>query len=103
MTVYKIIKNAIENSKCVTLTFDGYKRNLAPHILGSKKGEKSCLFYQYSGSSKSGLSKNIEENWRCLPISKIKNIEINSDEFVSAPNYSKSQTCIDKIDVKVIV
>lgn len=101
MPTYNLIREAILNKQCVTCTYNGYLRKMTPHVLGKKKGKQQALFYQYGGQSSSGLSNDPKENWRCIPVDRIENLSINNDSFQTANNHSKTQTCVDDIDVEI--
>lgn len=101
MTNYSIIKQAIQNKQCITCSYNGYTRKMTPHVIGTKNGHEQALFYQYGGQSSSGLSADPTKNWRCIEISKIKNISINDDNYNTANNHGKTQTCVDSIDLEV--
>jgi hypothetical protein len=101
MSNYDMLKEAIENKQCVTCNYNGYLRKMTPHVLGTKKGKEQALFYQYGGESSSGLSAVSAKNWRCIPVDNIEQLEINDDDFQTAHNHSRSQTCVDIIDVEV--
>ena len=55
-SVYEIVKDAIQNKKVIVASYDGHERIMCPHVLGTKKGRPQALFYQFAGSSRSGLS-----------------------------------------------
>ena len=101
MSNYELIKTAIKNRECVTGTYKGHVREMTPHVIGLKNGRKQALFYQYGGTSSSGLSPNPVKNWRCIPIDEITNLSTNKDDFQTANNHSSSQTCVDIIDAEV--
>ncbi|KGL62920.1 hypothetical protein [Polaribacter sp. Hel1_85] len=101
MSNYDLIRQAILDRECITCSYNGYVRKMTPHVIGTKNGNKQALFYQYGGNSSSGLSSNPFKNWRCIEISKIKDLKLNSDLFQTANNHSKKQTCVDNIDVEV--
>lgn len=101
MTTYNLVRQAIQNKECITCNYNGYLRKMTPHVLGTKNGKQQALFYQYGGQSSSGLSSDPTKNWRCIPIDKIENLIINSDNFQTAHNHSRTQTCVDNIDVEV--
>lgn len=101
MRTYDLIKQAIQNRQCVTCTYNGFKRKMTPHVLGTKNGTRQALFYQYGGDSSSGLSSDPTQNWRCIPVDKIKDLSINPDRFQTANNHSKTQSCVDTIDVEI--
>jgi hypothetical protein len=101
MTTYETIKKAIENRQSITCTYNGFLRKMTPHVIGIKSGKQHALFFQYGGHSKSGLSKNLTDNWRCIEVGKITNLTINQDTFQTANNHSITQSCIDIIDFQV--
>ena len=104
MNNYELIKQAIENKSCLTFIYDGRERRMSPHAIGIKKGKKQALFFQYSGDSKSGLSYDENDNWRCLQVSKIEDLSINDDPFQTPYNYSvDKQSCVDKVDVSLML
>jgi len=101
MSTYDLVRQAIINKQCVTCMYNGYLRKMTPHVIGTKKGVRQALFYQYAGESSSGLSADATKNWRCVPIDKIQNLSINDDFFQTAHNHSRTQTCVDDVDVEV--
>ena len=101
MANYGLIKQAIQNRECITCSYNGYKRRMTPHVIGTKNGTEQALFYQYGGQSSSGLSSDPTKNWRCIPVNKIQDLRINSDSFQTAHNHSRTQTCVDIVDVEV--
>ncbi len=101
MTTYDLVKQAILNKQCVTCNYNGYLRIMTAFVSGTKNGRQQTLFYQYVGQSSSGLSTDPTKNWRCVPIDKIENLCINNDFFQTANNHSRTQTCVDSIDVEI--
>jgi hypothetical protein len=101
MNTYDLVRQAIINKECVTCFYNGYLRKMTPHVIGTKNGVRQALFYQYAGESSSGLSADPTKNWRCIPIDKIVNLEINNDSFQTANNHSKTQTCVENVDVEI--
>lgn len=102
MTNYEVIKSAIKNKQQITATYQGYYREMCPHTLGSKNGRKQCLFYQFGGTSKSGLSTNPLQNWRCIPIDELENVSARDGHWHTAGNHSKPSTCVDVVDIEVV-
>ena len=71
MDIYELIKDAIINKKQVYADYDGYPRELCPHVLGTKNGVPQALFYQFGGSSSRGL-KGDRSDWKCMILQKMK-------------------------------
>lgn len=102
--VYELVRNAILNKKQVLATYNGYHREMCPHVLGTKNGRQQALFYQFGGESSSGLSPaGSKNNWRCVFLDQLQNVSVRDGEFHTAPNHSRPQTCVDVIDVEVTV
>ena len=103
-TVYEIVRDAIVNKKIVRAIYDGHERIMCPHVLGTKKGRPQALFYQFGGTSSSGLSPDgSPSNWRCLFLDLLEDVSSQdaNGQWHTAPNHSRPQTCVDNIDVEV--
>lgn len=103
MTKINKIKKAIKNKIQVIATYNGERREMCPHIIGLKDGTRQVLFYQFGGGSKSGLDHlGSRSNWRCIPVRKLRDVEVREGDWYTANNYSyRSQECIDRISKKV--
>jgi len=102
MSNYELIKKAITEKLQVHATFNGYTRQLCPHVLGTSNGKRICLFYQFSGQSKKGLSPDPQKNWRCMPVEQLKNIVLVEGEWHSViPRSSQRPSCVKRIDIEV--
>ena len=96
------ITDAIENKKQVIATYDGFRREMCPRVVGYKNGRAQALFYQFGGESKSGLqAPDSPNNWRCVPLDGLTVHEIRSGEWYSGPNHSRPQRCVDEIVTEV--
>ncbi|MDX1905107.1 MAG: WYL domain-containing protein [Thermonemataceae bacterium] len=98
---YNLIKQAIEEKKCLNFLYDSHLRKVVPYLMGTKNGKYHVLCYQYGGTSLSGLSADTTQNWRCLELDKISAIEINNDELKIPNNHSQKQNCIENIEVEL--
>lgn len=99
---YKLIRNAIINKQQVIAVYNGYRREMCPHVIGTKNGREQALFYLYGGESSSGvIVLGSTKNWRCIPISGLQDIAVQEGKWHSGDNHSKPQTCVDNIDVEV--
>ena len=102
MDPYMIIREAILNKHLIVANYDGYERHMCPHVLGVKNGKFQALFYQFGGGSRSGLGpEGSPENWRCITLSKLTNVSSYEGAWHTAPNHSRPQTCVGRIDVEV--
>jgi len=102
-TKYSEIRQAILDKKQVIAMYNGYRRELCPHVIGlNSKGQEQCLFYQFGGESSSGtIIQGSFKNWRCIPLDKLEVLEVLDGEFHTASNHSRRQSCVKIIDVEV--
>ena len=102
MDNYTLIRNAIIYQQNVSATYNGYYREMCPHVIGSKNGRRQALFYQYGGQSSSGrITPGALNNWRCIPVDDLQNVTIIEGQWHTASNHSTPSTCVDIIDVEV--
>ncbi len=102
MDNYILIVEAIMSKKIVTGIYPDQHRKMCPHVLGFKNDRRQALFYQFGGTSGSGLDPDgSPANWRCIPIDDLQGVVVSDGEWHTAPNDSRPQTCMDKIDVEV--
>jgi len=99
--VYDDLRAAMIAGKPVILTYRGYRREVCPHVLGTKRGLPQVLTFQYGGGSSSGLPPGGE--WRCMMVGNIADVEVIDGEWRSDTNHSQTQTCVDQIDVELWV
>ncbi|AUC55141.1 hypothetical protein CDO87_19090 [Sagittula sp. P11] len=99
MNVYGKIREAVETKKAIRVIHKGHKRDVCPHVIGSKNGHDKVLTYQFAGYSSSGLPPGGE--WRCMFISDITSVEILGADWQTGVGHSQTQTCVDQIDVEV--
>jgi hypothetical protein len=102
-TAYEIVRHAIINKQQIVATYNGYRREMCPHAIGrARKGNPQALCYQFGGESSRGLGPaGSAENWRCVDLNKIQNVQALSGPWHTAPNHSRPQTCVAVIDVEV--
>ena len=86
-------------------TYNGHRREMCPHVIGTKNGRRQALFYQFGGTSSSGgrIKPGSTQNWRCIPVDGLTNVEVREGEWHTASNHSVPQTCVDIIDLEVRV
>ena len=100
--VYSVVRDAVISKKQITATYKGYRREMCPHVFGTKRGRQQALFYQFAGESKTGLEPDgSPNNWRCIFLDELEGVASREGDWHSAPNHSRPQTCVDNIDVEV--
>jgi hypothetical protein len=97
---YALIRQAILEKRQIVATYNGHHRELCPHVIGTTKdGRPQALFFQFAGTSSSGLPPG--GDWRCIPIDGLEEVVMRPGNWHTAPNYPGPQTCVDVIDVEV--
>jgi hypothetical protein len=100
--IYRLLHLAAVRRRAVSAIYDGRHRLLCPHVLGRKSGRLHALFYQFGGSSNSGLPVAPEGvgEWRCLAVEKLSQVEVSADVWHTKPR-ARRQTCVDEVDFDV--
>lgn len=93
LDVYTTISVAIERRIPIVATYNGQRRLLCPHALGTKRGRVQALFYQVAGGSSSGLSHpGSGGNWRCMSVENLSDVQFCPGPWYSGGNHSRPQT-----------
>jgi hypothetical protein len=97
------LRVAIINRRPVAALYRGHRRLLCPHLLGwNKHRRRHVLCYQYGGDSERGLkSAGASDNWRCLAVENLSEVELLDGPWQTAENHSRPQTCIDEVELDV--
>ena len=98
MDVYELIRNATLARRQVVATYRGCRRELCPHVLGTKHGHRRALFFQFGGESSSGLPPGGE--WRCIPIDGLEDVVVRDGPWHTGTSHGRPETCVDWIDVE---
>lgn len=99
MSNYDLIRQAILDRHQIFAMYDGYERELCPHVIGTKNGEDKMLAYQFGGDSSRGLPPQGE--WRCFYVDRFSNVTAKPGEWHSGTSHLRRQTCVDEVDVEV--
>jgi hypothetical protein len=100
--VYAIVRQAIVDKHQIVGMYHGRWREMCPHAIGTKKGVRNALCYQFAGDSEKGLGPpGSLNNWRCIHIDELTEVESRLGEWHTAPNHSRKAPCIDFIDAEV--
>jgi hypothetical protein len=96
--VYALIRAATLARQQVVATYKGHRRELCPHVLGTKEGRRQALFFQFGGGSSSTLSP--AGDWRCIPIDGLEEIVVRDGPWHTGSGHQCLETCVDEIDVE---
>lgn len=97
---YDLIRNAVLDRDSVSALYQGHLRIFSPVLLGTKAGEPHVLGYQFGGTSHQPLRpEGSPENWRCLRVSELADVNVLPGIWHIAGKRQGSQNCIDQVDV----
>ena len=97
---YATIRQAILDRCCLSANYRGELWHFAPHALGrSNSGETNVMAFQYGGSSSKGLPPGGQ--WRCFRVEDLSGVYRNDDPWHTAPDHSRPNTCVTRVDVQV--
>jgi hypothetical protein len=96
---YELIRNALLEHDSLSARYQGHLRIFSPVILGTKVGEAHVLGYQFDGTSHQPLRPDgSPENWRCLRVSDLTDVNVLPGIWHIAAKRKGSQNCIDQVD-----
>jgi len=101
--VHAQVRAAIIHRRPIAALYRGRRRLLCPHLLGSNRQRRlQVLCYQYGGDSESGLELvGAPDNWRCLAVENLSQLELLDGPWQTAANPSRPQTCIEEVELDV--
>jgi len=97
------VRASIVHRRPIAALYQGRRRLLCPHLLGWNRHRRlQVLCYQYGGDSESGLQPaGSPENWRCLAVENLSQVELLDGPWQTAENHSRPQTCIEAVELDV--
>ena len=96
---YAIFRNAILGEQQVTCSYEGRRRELCPHIIGTnKRGEEVVLAWQFAGESSGRLPQ-----WRCLRLANVRDARAHAGRWHEGGSHRTTQTCVSDIDLDINV
>jgi hypothetical protein len=101
--VHAQVRAAIVHRRPIAALYRGRKRLLCPHLLGwNRQRRLQVLCYQFGGDSESGLmSAGASDNWRCLAVENLSQVELLDGPWQTADNHSRTQTCVEEVELDV--
>jgi hypothetical protein len=101
--VHAQVRAAIIHRRPIAAFYRGCRRLLCPHLLGwNRRRQRQVLCYQYGGDSESGLMPaGAPDNWRCLAVENLSQVELLDGPWQTAENHSRPQNCIEEVELDV--
>jgi BrnA antitoxin of type II toxin-antitoxin system len=98
-SAYKLFEQAMAARKQIVCTYNGRPRELCPVILGHSQGQEKALTYQCGGQSEKGLPPGGQ--WRCLWLSKVRNVRLRDGPWHAGDSHDQPQGCVETVDLDV--
>ena len=98
-STYNLFNQAMISRKQVLCTYDGYRRELCPILLGHTNGHEVALAYQFAGESKSALPPTGQ--WKCLRLAKVTNAQLRDGTWHAGDSHSQRRSCVQLVDIDV--
>lgn len=97
------LRTAIIHRRPIAAQYHELRRLLCPHRLGwNSRRRLRVLCYQYGGDSETGLKPvGAPDNWRCLAVQDLSQVELLDGPWQTAENHSRPQTCIKDVELDV--
>ena len=95
----EVLIQAINGKKQVTGYYDGYYRDMCPHVSGWKDTAHHVLSFQFAGDSSKGLSP--AGDWKCMDVYGISQLALRDGPWHTGITHGKPQTCVDSIEAEV--
>jgi len=99
VATYRLFAWAIENHSPLECTYDGYRREICPIILGHTKGEEVALVFQTGGETSRGPIRTSQ--WKCLRLSNVRDAQRMKSEWQAGTSHRQRQTCVERVDYDV--
>jgi hypothetical protein len=98
-TTYALFRRAILGEQQVICVYDGRRRELCPHIIGTNRGgEEVVLAWQFAGESSGPLPQ-----WRCLKLANVSHASPREGRWYEGRSHRARQTCVSEIDLDINV
>jgi hypothetical protein len=98
-STYTLFRKAILAERQVVCSYDGRRRELCPHIIGTNKsGEEVVLAWQFAGESSGPLPQ-----WRCLRLANVRDAQMRDGRWLEGGSHRTEQTCVSAIDLDINV
>ena len=94
---YSIVRQAIVHKLDIAAIYAGRRRLMSPHVIGTKNGRRQALFFQFGGSSSSGLPPG--GDWRCMAVDGLRHVSSFRGAWHTGKRHTRAQTCVDVVDV----
>ena len=98
-SIYDLFAQAMLERKQIVCTYNGYRRELCPIILGHSQRQEKALTYQFAGESESVLPPG--GDWKRLFLAKVSNVQLRDGPWHAGDSHTQRQRCVEDVDIDV--
>ena len=96
---YQLLARAIRERKQMLCSYDGYRREICPTILGHSDGREKALVFQFAGETSKGPLK--DPDWKCFEVAAVTNAKLRDGPWFTGRRHQQSQSCVKNVDLDV--
>ena len=97
--VYQLFARAMTERQQILCSYNGYRREICPVILGHTRGQEKALTFQFGGESVKGLPQGGE--WRCLFLAKVRDVSLLVGPWHTGSSHAQPQGCVEEVDLDI--
>jgi predicted nucleic acid-binding protein len=98
-SAFQMLSGAILKKAPVSLTYNGVRREVCPHILGHTNGDERALVFQFGGTSRGRLPAG--GDWRCLRLAQVSGLKPHPGSWRGGSYHRRVQRCVDQVYLDV--
>ena len=97
---FDLFCRAILERKQLVCSYDGFCREVSPHIVGHSDGHEMAQVYQFAGETSKGPIRP-PGDYKCWSVSKIESPELRDGPFHGDEKHKQKQQCVKDIYLHV--
>lgn len=102
MNAVALLRRAMLTRSQVLAVYKGFRRELCPHVLGTRGGRDWCLFYQFAGETSQGrIGVEAEPEWKCMAVDQLERVELREGPWHTGTSHRREQTCVEFVELDV--
>ena len=97
---HALFLEAMRKRRQIHCTYQGYRRELCPILLGRTGLEEKALVFQFGGKTSSGAIA-APGAWKCLRLADVRNAVLVEGKWHAGDEHSAAQTCMKMVEYDV--
>ncbi|RYE08340.1 MAG: hypothetical protein EOP22_13710 [Hyphomicrobiales bacterium] len=97
--IHGLFLEAMRQRRQIVCTYQGYRREICPILLGRTGLEEKALVFQFAGETSSGPVGT--PDWKCFRLAEIENATLRDGPWHAGTEHSASQHCMKMVEYDV--